>query len=133
MYWLRFMGLQVKRINYCDKIEIEELTFSNNKLVFKFYHDNELIDYNKIKAFYYRKGYFNIHNNQFRLYSNNQSLNRLLKEEVNTLHNFILHLFEQKPSIGNFKNRSLNKLIILKYAEELDIEIPSCYINNNNA
>lgn len=128
LYWLLENGENVIRINYSDSVIINELEIKNGNLHFIFECNGNIIDYKNVKAFYYRRGYFNIDKGFFDTFSNNSGLNRLLNEEIESLHEFIQYLFDLKNAVGNYSNRKLNKLLVLKYAEELGIDIPQSYI-----
>jgi len=131
MNWLISLGECVIRINYNDFVNILDFKIEQGNCFFEFSHRGEKINSDEIKSVYYRRGFLNLHDiSDFNSISKNCTLNRFILQETKTFQEFLHLLLEQKNHIGNYKNRSMNKLQVLLYAQKCGINIPDTYISS---
>lgn len=118
--WLRFLN---------DKTKIFRLNFDDLKK-FNFYLDinNEQLFVNNVKvsSIYLRKFGHQFINH----YIKNQRYFNYFKKEIDTLLGSIQILKDKITIIGNFNDKSTNKIIQLLYAKEIGLLIPETYITN---
>ena len=110
---------EIKKVSF-------EIANDNDTLVSKL---NDL-DINNISVFWYRKGDFS---NSFIL-KNNKILNitKFLYEEFSALKDYILYILNKKKRLGNFFNKTPNKLITLEIAKDCGLKIPNTNIMNQS-
>lgn len=117
--WLNHFQQEFIRLNENDEVIIEKLT--HDDLLFSL--NNEKIFLSDISSIWYRRGDFQINTIPFKIKKT------LLKDynetETKVISSFIHNLFKTKKSINNYNHSDVNKLDILKYCKENDM-------NNSN-
>lgn len=126
--WLKYYNIEYTRINYTDPVCINNFKIDEEGVKFDIVFHNKTVQYSKISGVYYRRGMLNIHKATIKNISDNKSLNRLIIDEVERLQEFIHSIIEKGNTIGSFKNRSLNKLVVLEIAQSLGLDIPRTFI-----
>lgn len=95
----------------------------------------ELLNAENIKAVWYRRWtglnfmseFYNLTNNQVL----NTTIKNLLIKELRSLRYFITNTFENKSSLSNNNTAAVNKLTVLKKAQEAGLCIPPTLVTNN--
>lgn len=132
--WIEYFGLSFIRINETSNLELSSLTISNQQSKFSLKFDNKTIDSDKIKSFWYRRGFLN---NKFKLLENNQIenynkiVNRYLSRENEHLRQIYYNILESKKSIGKINDNKINKLEVLIKAKDFGLDIPETIISNS--
>lgn len=133
--WLLFYGDNVIRINHEDS-KLKKLF--NDKSVFEevrisFGNDTE-INLNNINSVWFKGSRLvsYIYNESFvQNKETNFEINDKITNESKVLSEFLNSTLETKKTIGSFKNFGLNKLLTLKKAKKIGINVPDTFILNN--
>ncbi len=131
--WLNYYKTPVERINYTDPVKIQDIKLNNHTIDFSILLNNRTIQYQDISGVYYRRGMLNIHPSTTNIISSNRSLNYLITNEIEILQDYLHQVIEEGNCIGNFKNRSLNKLRVLNLAKKHGIDFPQTYITSEKS
>ena len=122
--WLIFYGVNFKRINVSDNLVVKNLII-NHEVNFEliFIDTGEVIKSKEITFYWYRRGDLNIY------LKPDPKLGDCFANEQDKLKQFVHHyLVNRVPSIGNFYDNDINKLIVLEEAAKLGISIPDTLI-----
>jgi ATP-GRASP peptide maturase of grasp-with-spasm system len=145
IYWLIFYGIEYIRINDTTDIKLSKFYFENHNweinLLVKNEVSNEIIEikYQNITAFWYRRGFFRLHQSFNLKFEENSEINfkdihSFLNREWNAINNFFLFdMFDKTKSIGNHEHNLVNKLYTLKIASDLGLKIPESHLVMNKA
>lgn len=125
--WLKYYDAKFKRINFSDKILVKNLEISENiKFELEFLESGEVIKSNEITFFWYRRGDLNIN---IRSEINEKEY---INKENNKLKEFIYYfLVNNIPSLGNYYDNYINKLIVLSEAQNLGISTPNTLVTTD--
>jgi ATP-GRASP peptide maturase of grasp-with-spasm system len=125
--WLCHFKQSFSRINSGTEINVIRINVKNSKIDFEFSISGKIYHLSDYKSYWYRRGDFTIANAP-KYESADKSLekkvNRYLLEEQDSLHFFIHKVFENRLHIGSNHNASVNKLHVLKLADESGLNIP---------
>ena len=132
--WLNHLGeFDIFRINSDEK---NNISFSVSENDFTLTVNGTVIELNKIRVVWYRKG-VNWLSGQFKEVFINEHpqltsyLNRKAEKENQKLCDYIHYLIEERvPVLGSAFKSDLNKLITLNVAKSLGLNIPDFYILN---
>ncbi|RKE57189.1 grasp-with-spasm system ATP-grasp peptide maturase [Sphingobacterium detergens] len=130
--WIHFYKGEALLLTNTEKICLNKIEVSKgNKMSFAY--GNEQINLDKIESFWHRRGNFSIQSyNQ--VFSNDfpffAELTQHLSLEERKLKEFIAYQLKSKRHLGNIFKSSLNKLIVLEEAQNLNIIIPKTLITN---
>ena len=149
MLWLqKYSKLEILRINETDRLSLVNLRLC--KLGYEYVikvNDQLEINSNNLAAFYYRRG--DLKSNSIQIRNNRFATDKdsilLLNEFTKRVHSYyvdewndvaetIFYLLKNDPnifSLNSFFDIKVNKLINLKIATDLKINIPSTLISND--
>lgn len=130
MDWLLYYNTNnVIRVNGKIDISIESINFCDSKINFKFKINESLFDLNDIKAFWFRRGYFNFTEKHI----NDDRFKEYLKVEYGSASEFAIKLLESKCKISFIHNKDINKCIQLELAQKLGLKIPETIITSKKS
>lgn len=117
--WIFYFNKDSKIVRINDDEDYDILFEANDiKLVLK----TEIINFNSIKSFWYRRG-------RIRYKINNKNLFSQVKEsEESVLEEYIHFILSKKRHISKYHNSEPNKLIVLELAKKIGLNIPQTYI-----
>ncbi len=130
--WLLYWKVRFVRIDAEETYFIEEILLKNNDFDYVISNrQGKVIRMSEIKAFWYRRGNLNLYIPEINFVNNSklrkEILSHLIGEKL-ILENYFYYLLKNKPHIGTFGERSVNKLRVLNEAMKLGITIPSTFI-----
>lgn len=135
--WLQYYHIDYYRINEFDKISIEYLTITNEKIDFILQvNEQRKIKYSEIKSVWYRRGLINIFKNYLD-FSNlskdsfEYNIEQYKKEELDNVHTFLFKMLAKKNSISNFNTARMNKLNVLQEAVAVGLNIPDSFLTTD--
>ncbi len=140
IYWLSYFKSKFIRVNDTSRLSLSKFCLANGKSNIKIINENvssgayEEIDFNEIKAVWYRRGFFKLKIESSELVTGNNKINindinLFLSRERNAINGFFkFDLFYQNPSIGKEEHNLINKLYILREAMRFGIDIPETHI-----
>lgn len=124
--WLAFYNEDFLRFDDQTEIKIKAID-SNGTIILCF--NNYEINFNDIKSYWYRRGYFTVNIGKTAV----QGLNSfVLKEEKDALE-FVHEKLLKINHIGNFKTDDVNKLLVSEYAVECGLKIPDYLITSHKS
>lgn len=125
--WLIFYNANFKRINFSDSLRVNKACIDGSiSFELELIKTGEIIHSNDISFFWYRRGDLNIY-----LDSDIQETDYISREQER-LKQFIYHFLVKKvPSIGNYYDNDINKLIVLSLAADLGISVPKTLVTTN--
>jgi ATP-GRASP peptide maturase of grasp-with-spasm system len=129
MDWLLYYNSNVIRLNGRIDMSIESINFRDSKINFKFRINDYLFDLNDIKAFWFRRGYFNFTEK----YIHDDSFKEYLNVEYTSASKFAIKLLESKCKISFIHNKDINKCIQLELAQKLGLKIPETLITTRKS
>ncbi|MFK7947929.1 MAG: grasp-with-spasm system ATP-grasp peptide maturase [Saprospiraceae bacterium] len=129
-HWLKHYNVPFVRLNGEEVYHLQKVTLENNKINFVIFNDNKTIRLSEIKSVWYRRGQlnftYNLHPQEF------GDLGRViemhLKDELEITTDLFYFLLKEKPHIGTFERRGMNKLIVLYEAQKVGLKIPETQI-----
>lgn len=118
--WFLHWNIPFVRID-CEEIYVlKKVCISNNGYRFLIRNKKgKIIDMNEVKAVWYRRGELNLVFPDLSFLQNQRLLEEVrahLEVEKLTIENFFYNLMQEKPHIGTFSTRSVNKLQVLHEA-----------------
>lgn len=131
--WLNHFQLNYFRINETDKIRIRKITikeeagFNANLEVEKAEGKCLELELSDVKAYWYRRGNFNIEFNPIkdRKYANvSWYVNKYLFQEREKLATMLHHHLQTVPHINSYFDNHINKLHVLSVASRVGLKIP---------
>jgi len=126
--WLKFYKRKYLRINTNDHLVIKSLSINNNEQDIILYNHSTQSTFNlrSVSFFWYRRGDINIQLDKDINYMD------YLKSEEQKLKEYIhYYLVHKIPSLGNFYDNNINKLIVLDKAAEAGLDIPQTLVTEN--
>lgn len=131
--WLNYWGINFVRINQgldvLDKLEIR-----NNQICLILNNGNQMVNLNAITSIWFRRGYLyfkkNFNSQKINHPKAAYQINKHLKDEINTLRNFIYQKLKSKPSLNHPNVYNMNKLIALDKAIEAGFKVPNTIVSN---
>jgi ATP-GRASP peptide maturase of grasp-with-spasm system len=125
--WLNFYNAPWIRVNTEDKIIIHSVAV--NEFEFEIEGKTKRLSSDRLTAYWYRRGHFTISFATTFSISKEQEDGRdllnYLNRELDLLKRHIINIIESKFGIGSFyENSSINKLINLRLAEKVGLDIP---------
>ena len=135
--WLNFYNKKFVRINQDQFNSIKRININNDSLdiIIKDDSNNSQYNLNEFKSLWNRRGYFNtpLAIKSLKLKKAiKDKIHGHLKEEINDLYFFIYECFKDKKCLNNPLFYNVNKLLILKKAKEVGLNIPKTLITGNN-
>jgi ATP-GRASP peptide maturase of grasp-with-spasm system len=128
--WLDYYNSKWIRINPTDFIDIS-INFSQNNTEVLLYLKTQTINLDEINSFWYRRGEFNFEraslSKSFPFY---REIISNINEEIATTQEIIHYKLLEKKGISSRLNASVNKGIILMYAQKNGLNIPETVITN---
>jgi ATP-GRASP peptide maturase of grasp-with-spasm system len=130
MKWLQHYNVKSLRINKEESINIEKILIANSSIECILNVRDFSFKLSDIKSYWYRRGNLINYYQLFKLPFNSFKKNVIthLNEEMSVVYNYIYDYLDDLPKIGSFKSRDANKLIVLKRAISVGLEIPSTWI-----
>ncbi len=134
--WLMYYKVPFVRIDLEDRFEIikVEITNDNIDFVIKRISNDEIISIKDISTVWYRRGNLELLKRNINFESKKRlsnAINNHYFHENQSLEYLFYTMMKDKPHIGTFDTRSLNKLEILYEASKLGIKIPVTFICNS--
>jgi ATP-GRASP peptide maturase of grasp-with-spasm system len=132
--WLLHAGKEVIRINAEDALTNITIHINDcNHLSCMAQWGGKLIDFSKLTAFWFRRGFLpfkiaikqNVNTNVL------SKIEKHLSEECETVIDFLVHLFDRSHSLGNYYKGNANKLISLYTATQVGLKIPQTFITTD--
>lgn len=114
LHWFQYYNIPFKRINIDDTIDIIE--------------EFAKLNFQEFTGYWYRRGNlinFNNHDNI------DIEIKKYLKENNRKIIEYFEYKMMKKKNLNSFFNSDLNKLIVLKIAEELQLSIPKFQLLKN--
>ncbi len=131
--WLNYLGQKVIRVNYESSFFLFKLELEDNKPFAIFKVDNEIINTNDIKSFWYRRGDIKI-DSKIELNVMDEVLKKEitahLSSELRELKNALHFILEDRKHIGSIFNYSINKIKMLLLANKVGLDVPKTMICN---
>ncbi|MBL0294489.1 MAG: hypothetical protein IPQ04_09555 [Saprospiraceae bacterium] len=127
--YLQYFGINFCRIDYEDSIKNYCIRLSDETYRFSFEYQNNSINLDKDATFFFRRGAikFNVPINNSDDF--NSDAKKFLQNEIDTIHASLPYLGEY---INTFeKEKYCNKLINLKYASDIGMNIPNTVVTNS--
>jgi len=129
--WLLHWKVPFERIDLEEKYLVEIIYENNDGFDFSICNDQKRIKMSEVKAVWYRRGDLNLKMPNLHFISNENLLQEVkehLLAEKAVLEHFFYYLMKEKPHIGTFHERAVNKLRVLHEASKLGIEIPETLV-----
>lgn len=132
--WLNYFEGDYLRINTLDHFKkcFFEISFFENKNEIKLAINNEKIGIKDFEVVWFRRGYLNINSNYLLNELDDSEKRRIsqhLKEEEETLLDYIYDKLKDTKSYNHPKMYNINKLIVLNKAQECGLKIPKTIIS----
>jgi len=134
LQYLTYYGCKYKRINDIDNITSIDISFEDSVSI-EFVHNDSKIDLNKVKSYWYRRGYFYIgvpdipndliEQDYYKYYL------FYLKNEYQTIIQFLNFRLKSIPHISSFYNNYISKLVQLDVAKKVGLKVPNTLITGN--
>lgn len=125
--WLYYYNLPFVRLGESEFLKDLKITINTEKVSLTFSTNNYSINYDEIRFFWFRKDFIHIlkdfeinHDVAF----NKSDYKRFLNNELNTVHDFLIHMLEKKDFLGNYAAGNSNKLIAFTAAKEVGLIVP---------
>jgi len=122
--WLKYYNIKYCVLNSKTKIKIKYISL--NEFVIEL--NNIKIESNEIIGYWFRNEVSIISNNSEKLKIHDKNLVSYIKQhelaELDTMLSYIFYVIESKKTIGCYYKRSINKLLALKEAKSIGIDIP---------
>ena len=144
--WLESLNENVVRINEEEiSFQLHKIDLDKNEIIIKNNDDSTTFNLLKVKSIWYRKGgmFFNFFNlfrpadveSIFFDFNSDKYIMNLLKSEISTIRDYVFNkISKQGPLLlGNYVNRSPNKLLVLEIAKSIGLNIPASYILNESS
>ncbi len=125
--WLNYFKKTFVRINESDEVFLEKLT--HNELVFSF--KNQTYSLSEITSIWYRRGNFNVNTLPFKLKNNKSVLENYNTKETEEIQVYIHNLFKTKKNINNYNLYHVNKLDVLRYCQEHELNNASFLVTQS--
>lgn len=129
--WINYNNVEVKRINGTNFYDHFNMNLFDNGLVM----DLQDIDWSQVDAIWFWRwtGFDERHVTYFKqdpkaIDSVKSQLNQFFRAELKTLVSFFFHCLPKSKIFSRADVEELNKLVVLKKAQELGIEIPDTFI-----
>ena len=132
--WLLHWNIPFIRIDGAEKYILEQVTLANGKrdIVLKNSQDqSKLIKMSEIRSVWYRRGEVNFVMPEISFVEYpmlQKAIEIYLEAENMTLEYYFYHLIADKPHIGTFFSRTVNKLHVLYEALNLGIKTPNTVV-----
>jgi ATP-GRASP peptide maturase of grasp-with-spasm system len=130
--WLLDQGVPFFRINKEDCINLEVIKLSNGSFDFEISNSfGRKLKISEVKSVWYRRGRINFKIPQMPNFDTENivpAIEEHLKLENAAMEWFFYYLMKEKPHIGTFHSRTVDKLIVLHEAVKLNISIPKSVI-----
>lgn len=136
IHWLKYNNCEFIRINYSNKITINTINVNDDvvDLEIELIHNNgKSIRLKEITAYWYRRGHLNIypHENLKNPTSELEAkLFQYLKDENDTIRQYIYHYLSSIKHVGDFNENDLNKLVVLDLASKLGFKTPQTIVTS---
>lgn len=130
--WLLHWGVPFERIDLEETYELEGVNLNKNGVDFIIRNGEKRIKMSEVRSVWYRRGDLNFTLPDCSILSDSdlqRATRSHLKNENATLAHFFYHLMREKPHIGTFHQRSVNKLRVLYEAIKLGIAVPKTIIS----
>lgn len=132
--WLIHWNVPFIRIDQEDNFSLEVISINNGLVDFVIKrNDGSIIKSSEISAVWYRRGEMSLNTPNLDFMSQEKlrkSVARYLAMENGVLERFFYYLMHEKPHIGSFHKRVVNKLVVLREASKLGISIPKTIVTN---
>jgi hypothetical protein len=127
--WLNFYNIEFIRLNYSDKVIVRYVEIGEGvSFQFEIFETKKILNSSDISFFWYRRGDIDIN---IEIECNDESQIKYFNSETDKLKEFIHYfLVNHIPSIGDFYDNDLNKLIVLTEAEKLGLLVPRTLITS---
>ncbi|MFK7949205.1 MAG: grasp-with-spasm system ATP-grasp peptide maturase [Saprospiraceae bacterium] len=129
-HWLKHYNIPFVRLNGEEVYSLEKVTLENNEVDFVIYNDEKIIKLSEIKSVWYRRGQlnftYNLRPQEFGDFG--RVIEMHLKAELEITTDLFYFLLKEKPHIGTFERRGMNKLIVLYEAQKVGLKIPETQI-----
>jgi len=130
--WLKYYNIKYCVLNSKTKIKIKYISL--NEFVIEL--NNIKIESNEIIGYWFRNEVSIISNNSEKLKIHDKNLVSYIKQhelaELDTMLSYIFYVIESKKTIGCYYKRSINKLLALKEAKSIGIDIPEFLIASDS-
>lgn len=126
MQWLNNFNIEFVRINSTDQIHLMEIDLNKNTFIVRI---NEIIiDIFQVSMIWHRRGMF-----RFSLKSTTDQISIIQKQEDHVINHYIFESFllDNKNVIGNYLFSNPNKLLVLRFARKIGLDIPDTFISGN--
>jgi ATP-GRASP peptide maturase of grasp-with-spasm system len=135
--WLLHWNVPFVRIDKEVKFKIERVFLDSEHLDYEIVSDEGIrVKFSDIGAVWYRRGDLNLFVPDVSYISDEMlqgEIQHHLSTENKILETYFYYLMEQKPHLGSFRKRTVNKLVILYEALKAGLEIPGTYIETLRA
>lgn len=132
--WLLHQGEKVVRVDEDHPIEQLRLKVSQQDK-HSFIKIKGITVYLKdVKSIWYRKGdgfFIDFPNKPYQSKAGQVELSKLLDEEWKITREYLYFLLEQKPHLGSYATRSLNKLMVQHLAQQAGLQTPTSFVLNS--
>jgi len=129
--WLISNKAKFKKINQDDVLKLVRLALEDSKVQIILEFNNEIINLDEIKSYWYRRGGLNL-SYEVDLSTLEEDLRSKVRKhlfgEAKVLRDFIYKALENKKSIGSPLTDDINKLDCLARAERLGLKVPKTFI-----
>lgn len=121
--WLKQRDAEYVVLTAQDSLEVEEI--SSDSLVFRMNRTGQRIDLDKVDSYWYRRGDFNFDSS---FNTNDEKLKEFVEGNLEmdaTMIRFFAHSsLESKRGLSGFKNSNVNKLEVLRLAQDVGLNVP---------
>lgn len=122
---IKWLIVQKKHFLRIYESEIFEIKTENKRIYLKSERNKFFLD--EISSVWYRRGSLKFK----RLHYSHPSINEHMHETQHWLEDFILKTIESKRHINKQTNSSVNKLWVLKKAQDVGLDIPNYFLSEN--
>jgi ATP-GRASP peptide maturase of grasp-with-spasm system len=134
--WLIYYDVPFVRIDLEEQYFVSLVQIENelNEIVLTSQSSKKIIKLSEIKSVWYRRGELNLYSPDLDFINDpklKSEIKHYLFREKSTIEHLFYYLMANKPHIGTFHVRSVNKLRVLIEASNLGIKIPKTIIAQN--
>lgn len=128
--WLKYYNAPFIRIDGENYFKIENIQIGEKNDFLIFNNTKEVLLFSNIKSVWYRRGILNLSYLFDSKISHDISLSlkEHLTDELKIIKDYFYFLMKQRPHLGTFDTRGMNKLIVLYQANSVGIQIPETFI-----